>query len=549
MMPRLLLHSNVPSDARNYKGITPLHMTAKSGYELATRILLRARSDPNVEAGDSLKTPLHMAKSSKIVQILLSAGADPRKLMVKQIGKEETGAADKKKTDSAGHKGISAFEALISRNQNAAREVLNSGISSNGKDADSSDLLLNFDLKLFKHASLDDSSRIESLEPEELDNEDLDCLEMHLCKSIVQRGNRELLTHPLSEMFLHLKWKKVQWLFIINFLLCAFFALSFTFLTVLSAKACKGHLNSLANTTYSTDEFGVTDCFQSGPRSLRASCSVFYFTTLILTVFISIREGLQVISMRLGYFRDWENWMELIMVILSFSYLALYSFNLRVCSHLGAFCGFLAWTEFTMLFGRFPTIGIYIFMSFYVLKPILAFLAVYSTTLMSFALAFNLLLPDHEAFSKPTTAIIKVLAMMLGEFDFDSNFVDDGHDEHSAESLITAQLFFVLFYLLVSIVLSNLIVGMTVSKTEELFKQATEIKMVAIAKEIIGVEKLLQTSMLLKRLKKMLGQRIQLFPFMVSQGAQDLKVCVSPYKRKQDSLTRRRFQVQLNKII
>ena len=45
------------------------------------------------------------------------------------------------------------------------------------------------------------------------------------------------------------------------------------------------------------------------------------------------------------------------------------------------------------------------------------------TVLMAFAFTFHLLLPSNEAFDDPMTALLKVLAMMVGEFDFQENFL------------------------------------------------------------------------------------------------------------------------------
>ncbi len=56
---------------------------------------------------------------------------------------------------------------------------------------------------------------------------------------------------------------------------------------------------------------------------------------------------------------------------------------------------------------------------------LLALLLVYSTTLLAFAFAFHLLLPNHLSFESPITAFLKVLVMMIGEFDFEENFTWD----------------------------------------------------------------------------------------------------------------------------
>ena len=64
--------------------------------------------------------------------------------------------------------------------------------------------------------------------------------------------------------------------------------------------------------------------------------------------------------------------------------------------HLGAFAVFMAWINMTFLLGRFPQIGIYIYMSVHVIKVLLLFLCVYATCLLAFAFAFNLIQVRNE---------------------------------------------------------------------------------------------------------------------------------------------------------
>lgn len=65
--------------------------------------------------------------------------------------------------------------------------------------------------------------------------------------------------------------------------------------------------------------------------------------------------------------------------------------------------------------------------------------------------------------------------MMIGEFDFDDNFTWNKVGGVSGSNG-TAQVLFVLFIFLSSVTISNLIVALTVNKTEELFKEAGVIR-------------------------------------------------------------------------
>ena len=66
--------------------------------------------------------------------------------------------------------------------------------------------------------------------------------------------------------------------------------------------------------------------------------------------------------------------------------------------------------------------------------------------------------------------------MMSGEFDFESNFLPE-EVTRAEGSNGTTQVVFLIFLFVVSIVISNLLIAMTVSKTEELFKMAGVIRL------------------------------------------------------------------------
>ena len=62
-------------------------------------------------------------------------------------------------------------------------------------------------------------------------------------------------------------------------------------------------------------------------------------------------------------------------------------------------------------------------MSVHVTRMLLVIMAVYATGLAAFAFAFHILMPGNTSFYNPATASLKVLVMMIGEFDFEDNFM------------------------------------------------------------------------------------------------------------------------------
>ena len=82
---RACLRAGADPDARDKKGVTPLHWAANNGNAAAVRALLEAGADPNARDDEHGDTPLHYAVFYSLasgvgfagVGLLLDAGADP----------------------------------------------------------------------------------------------------------------------------------------------------------------------------------------------------------------------------------------------------------------------------------------------------------------------------------------------------------------------------------------------------------------------------------------------------------------------------------------
>ena len=127
----------------------------------------------------------------------------------------------------------------------------------------------------------------------------------------------------------------------------------------------------------------------------------------------------------------------------------------------------LSWINFTaslrfLLLGKLYCLGNYISMLTQVAKKVAIFFLLYVAVLVGFNLAFYLSLPESEKFENPF-GITKTLAMMVGELEFDDTFGE--------QDFFRNMLFFV-FALAVTIVISNLLIGLTVSDVAELLEKA-----------------------------------------------------------------------------
>ncbi len=333
-----------------------------------------------------------------MVDLLLRYGADPFARMPN--------------TDAAGNDSeraeLSAFDRLLSRNPDAALTFLNNQVGAGGRDSadlDSSDLLLVFDLGLFdSEARLDNGDCV----GEECDGPND---EMVVHKKMVFLKLRDLLKHPLAEMYLHLKWDQTKKYFYFNIFAFGLYTLFLTGLSIFSTyivKECSDTPLTFPGSTEERPAFGIQQCLHKTPLLDMAFWISFYLTLAASCVFL-LREVVQWFFAGPRYcWRERENWLEALLLLLTIAYVFCLLMDARSAAHLGALSVFLAWIDMTLLIGRVPAIGIYIYMSVHVIRLILLFFLVYSTTLVAFALAFYLLLPNNDNFSNPITAFLKV---------------------------------------------------------------------------------------------------------------------------------------------
>ena len=86
---------------------------------------------------------------------------------------------------------------------------------------------------------------------------------------------------------------------------------------------------------------------------------------------------------------------------------------------------FLAWFNLTNFLGRFDICGKHIYRSWHVMKNVVMSVVVYLPIMIAFSMAFHCFLIFNGVFEGPVASLFKVLTMILGEFDFEDNFLYD----------------------------------------------------------------------------------------------------------------------------
>jgi hypothetical protein len=324
--------------------------------------------------------------------------------------------------------------------------------------------------------------------------------EMLLFTNLIEAGQRRLLTHPLCESFLHLKWQKIRKFFLFN--LCFYAA----FVIILSFYVIKIFREECLEMPHMRPEFGnksTEDC--SADCRNRSMCNseqrlayiwkpkivVLWYLILTLSIILLLKELFQMLQNFRGYIKTVENLLQI-----SILFCVIFLINLHYPDndyylpvwkyHVAAIAIFLAWVELMFLIGRFPSYGLYVQMFIIVLKDFALFFMAYMAIIMAFALSFAILFSRHKMFKNPLEGIISTVVMMTGEFEYAQSLFFN--NDEKVEFPITAHLFFVLFVLIMSIIMMNLLVGMAVNDIHGLQKTARLERLVRQTQLIAHIE-------------------------------------------------------------
>lgn len=147
-----------------------------------------------------------------------------------------------------------------------------------------------------------------------------------------------------------------------------------------------------------------------------------------------------------------------------------------------------------MIVGRFPTFGLFIQMFTTVSVNFVKFMAAYFCLLLAFALSFGVIFANYNSFKKLPLVLIKVIVMMSGELEYEDIFFDN---TQPIKFPLTAQVMFLAFVVLVTIILTNLMVGLAVSDIQGLQQSAGLDRLVRQAELVAHLESMLFSKLLI----------------------------------------------------
>ncbi|CAK8698608.1 transient receptor potential cation channel subfamily A member 1-like isoform X2 [Clavelina lepadiformis] len=349
----------------------------------------------------------------------------------------------------------------------------------------------------------------------------------HPLKIMVDSKCEGLLVHPVVTGLLNYKWRRYgRYLYYFNLLLfVTYLVLLNVYMMLLPAfyridwvkttEYRKYFLNLTgANESYA-DEFAAsgnrTDCwFFRGEYDI-PSCQFVNAPTRGLrwgifgfAVFNLARELFQFVNQKLGYF-DITNVIEVTLYILSliltFNFTAYSLPSISVLTdqaltvddvseplmsfqgdtglrqewqqEVGAFAVFLSWMGLLLFIQKIPRLGIFVVMFTDILKTFGQFFLVFVFFIFGFAFAFTILLGNQAVFENWYEALVSTSVMMIGELDYTSKFFGSSAYEEAIYTREVTYVLFVIFLLVMTIIIMNLLVGLAVGDIIQVQEHAT----------------------------------------------------------------------------
>lgn len=248
---------------------------------------------------------------------------------------------------------------------------------------------------------------------------------------MVEKNREYLLDHPLVHSLLNYKWRLyARYVYYFNFLFYLLFVASLTtYVFIAFPPFSFGVTHELMEELKCSELCSVIKTNNTEEihnlKTRITTIHIFQWLVIVLASIQIIKELLQMISDRLEYIKL-ENAVELTAFILAI----LFTVDLNTCSRefgyrcviqweLGALGVFLTWFALVLFIQKFPTFGIFVVMLTEILRTFSRFFLVFFLFIIGFALAFHMLLQNHNPFQHFGNSLLKTCVMMIGEFEYE----------------------------------------------------------------------------------------------------------------------------------
>ncbi|XP_053198303.1 transient receptor potential cation channel subfamily A member 1b [Scomber japonicus] len=457
----------------DYKGWTCLHHAASEGYTQTMDILLSANLKLLNKTDEDGNTALHIAARLghvAAVKLMLARGAE---LILNkndtsflhealQNGKKDVVNAliDSDRCPEA----VNLFKPgssqrcpildMIEVLPETYKHLLDRCVKESDDDHNSPDYHIEFDFKWLQAPLVLKKVKDKTLRPQPL----------AALNAMVQYNRIELLNHPVCKKYLAMKW--IAYGSTAHVLNMFFYLLGLLPLT---------HLIVTLRPSMNTTETGEHSIQMVPTYFLKqslflSSCMVM---VLIINIYSIAKEVVQISQQRWSYFRDYSNQCDWFSAIFSLLFIIPLMLNAEGSLHwqAGAMAVLNSWVGFLLYLQRFEGIGIYVVMFGEIMKTLVRIVMLFLYLMLAFSLAFHALMLNQKEFDSVPLAVMQTFVMMVGELNYQNNFLD-AYLKHELPFGLLTYFIFVTFVLLMPILLVNLMIGLAVGDIAEVQRNA-----------------------------------------------------------------------------
>ncbi|XP_061171192.1 transient receptor potential cation channel subfamily A member 1 homolog isoform X1 [Saccostrea echinata] len=518
----ILIKNGADVAARNSVLWTPLDCAAAKGWLKTVKCLLDA--DAQVDPMDKTKTtPLHLASRyghADVVKCLLEHNAnvsqrdtDGNNCLDLAIDNNKTDVAsviinsDKweeamrnETPDIATGLRTTPMRKLIKKMPDVAEEAFLRCMTTNNKNPEHPDYKCTFNYEFLDdtYSNWTEGGTSEGSGSGSVYNEDFtlnvsarpytsDSSELknnHPLIIMVNSKREDLLAHPLVNALLRHKWNSFgRTFYYINFLIYAIFLVFLTGYVVQTDPPFEVYEELKKNDSSITSSTPEKTACEKALTLHDPSKDMFdqpLFATIGKYVIMGLaawnllRELLQIYQAKLQYLGfenliEWVTYVCALLLVIDFeSCQKSTGFRFTWQWSVGAVAIFLCWINLVLFLQKFPRFGIYVVMFKDILNTFMQFAIVFFLFIVAFGLGFYCLLQSQDAFATVWESLIKTTVMMIGEYEYENIFYGTQLDYYPEITYIM----FVVFMILMSIIIMNLLVGLAVDDIKAVQEQA-----------------------------------------------------------------------------
>ncbi|XP_062841687.1 transient receptor potential cation channel subfamily A member 1b [Trichomycterus rosablanca] len=282
--------------------------------------------------------------------------------------------------------------------------------------------------------------------------------------AMVQYNRLELLTHPVCQKYLEMKWTAYgSKAHLLNLAVCLLGLLPLTYL-VIDLKPGNNNSTNITGGAAELLSFSTQSCL----------ISVSMLMVLIMNVYAVCKELVQISQQRMIYFLDASNVSDWATALFSLAFVVPMFFGVERESYwtCGALAILFAWINFLLYFQRFERLGIYVVMFGEIIRTLVSVLVLFLFLLLAFGLSFYALMLHRMEFNSIPLALAQTFVMTVGELNYQNLLLEPY--EHGLLTFPRITYFiFVLFVLLMPILLMNLMIGLAVGDIAEVQRNAS----------------------------------------------------------------------------